>query len=168
MLGLLSTRTIKWAFRWLVLFSLICLGNCLRPIFNHDLSVDDWSIMILPCVHYACVFIVLVLIGILTCGKGADSDYIREKYPELWQQLHWWSEMPITDLSSFGQWVRARFANWRFLLRGYDDMHDERLNDIRHRYIKVLAIFAWSFCLIPMCMFLSTFLCILRTLLNAL
>ena len=171
MLVLLSTRTIRWAFRWLALFSLICLGNCLRPIFVDDLLGIDGPLAdatIPPCVHFACVFIVLAFIGILTYGKGADSDYIRDKYPELWQKLHWWSEMPVTDLSSIGQWGPAWMARWRFLWGGCDDVHDERLNDIRHRYIKVLAIFAWSFCLIPMCMFLSTFLCILRTLLNAL
>jgi len=96
---------------------------------------------LLPIVLFFAVsfcYILYMHISFLPYNKflGTDTEYIKDKYPELWEKLYPYGK-------SWSSWHRFWFIRDR-----YDDGQDERLNRVKQEIIANTNIFGGGFLLL--------------------
>lgn len=139
----------KYSFKWLKLFTGICLINSLFLFFfngSEYTKYEEFS-MFLPFAHCGIVWIFLIFRIIyhwINFKNNADAQYIKKNHPKIWKNLHPWGDFSYNS-----------FASIQFLRGKYDDGNDEKLNKIKLTQTTDLKIILWAFFLVPIIWFIN-------------
>lgn len=119
------TRVQKLTIIWYSIFTFVCLLNTFALFYKG--SDYAFFVIFLPFIHFATVVIVYMVYAIYWWlkidNKDPDSQYIKNKYPDIWERMH-----PLGDRSS------NNFAAFAFSRGKYDDNSDKNLNRIKTHY----------------------------------
>lgn len=133
----------KYIVLWMRIFTPIALSNAVLLYFFNAPEYPTYEniSILLPFANCGAMCGVFMIYGVYwwsNYDNYIETQYLKEKYPEIWKKLHPW-----------GDWSVNGFAGLFFIFGRYDDGSDDKLNQIKLNQKANAKLLCWIFFLVP-------------------